>query len=295
MSLELELAGRIENPYWDIVKGLPGDELSLKYDNKWEPRSYPPIPSEWTDETRAEYERYSNSGPTRHNLVKRYSWAIPSPETIGWIVEKLQGRKVVEIGAGTGYWAWLLLQSGVDVNAYDLKPPSGGWNPYHCEREDREYVYTQEDRDKHRADYDRWRNLADGITALSEEGDMVPMPAYPKYKPLPEKGVRSVLTGEPGSEWFPVVEAGIEALDLPENEGRVLFLSWPPYDDEMGFKCLSAYQGDTLILIGEPEGGCTGDDQMFKLLNDEWEHLDTGPLVQWWGIHDYIELYVRRS
>ena len=37
--------------------------------------------------------------------------------------ERLAGRGVVEPGAGGGYWAWQLAQSGIDVVAYDPAPP----------------------------------------------------------------------------------------------------------------------------------------------------------------------------
>jgi len=30
---------------------------------------------------------------------------------------------VIEIGAGTGYWAWQLSQHGIDILAYDIAPP----------------------------------------------------------------------------------------------------------------------------------------------------------------------------
>jgi hypothetical protein len=35
---------------------------------------------------------------------------IPSPEALARIITVLDGRPMVEIGAGNGYWAWLLNQ-----------------------------------------------------------------------------------------------------------------------------------------------------------------------------------------
>ena len=43
----------------------------------------------------------------RHNLVVRYSWAIPDDGAIQKI--KDLGRSVIEIGAGTGYWGSLMM------------------------------------------------------------------------------------------------------------------------------------------------------------------------------------------
>lgn len=42
---------------------------------------------------------------------------------------------LVEIGAGTGYWAWLLRERGVDIVAYDRRPPSApAVNGHHAVR-----------------------------------------------------------------------------------------------------------------------------------------------------------------
>lgn len=57
----------------------------------------------------------------RHRLplVQKYSWAIPSCEALRALARR---SPLVEIGAGTGYWAWLLRQMGADVVAYDIEP-----------------------------------------------------------------------------------------------------------------------------------------------------------------------------
>ena len=56
----------------------------------------------------------------RREIQLRYSWAIPSEEAIEAIVE---WGPVVEVGAGTGYWASLIKRAGGDVVAYDAHPP----------------------------------------------------------------------------------------------------------------------------------------------------------------------------
>lgn len=53
----------------------------------------------------------------RKELVTVFSWAIPSPEAVQHIYDL--GEPVVEIGAGTGYWARQLHNAGVDIVAYD--------------------------------------------------------------------------------------------------------------------------------------------------------------------------------
>eukprot|EP00026_Physarum_polycephalum_P010766 Phypoly_transcript_10945.p1 GENE.Phypoly_transcript_10945~~Phypoly_transcript_10945.p1 ORF type:complete len:410 (-),score=36.33 Phypoly_transcript_10945:31-1194(-) len=64
----------------------------------------------------------------RTPMTHFYSWAIPNNEALECI--KSRGP-IVEIGAGSGYWAYLLRKQGVDVVALDLFPPSSGSNPSH--------------------------------------------------------------------------------------------------------------------------------------------------------------------
>ena len=56
----------------------------------------------------------------REALVKEYAWAIPTREAIETIVEH---GPIVEVGAGTGYWAWCVDQLGGVVAATDAEPP----------------------------------------------------------------------------------------------------------------------------------------------------------------------------
>jgi hypothetical protein len=52
----------------------------------------------------------------RKKLIWAYSWAVPSLEAILAIAEL---SPIVELGAGSGYWAWLLRQAGAEVIALD--------------------------------------------------------------------------------------------------------------------------------------------------------------------------------
>jgi hypothetical protein len=66
----------------------------------------------------------------RSLAVKKWAWAVPNEEAI----EVLAAEPVVEIGAGTGYWAKMVTEAGGDVVAYDEKPflnhyCAGEWFP----------------------------------------------------------------------------------------------------------------------------------------------------------------------
>lgn len=91
--------GNTINPYWEIVRLMKRDATP------------------WMDPWAVEW--FGEDQPTRTSLVKAYAWAIPSPADLLWMHDILDGQGVVEIGAGSGYWAWQLDQLGVDVKAYD--------------------------------------------------------------------------------------------------------------------------------------------------------------------------------
>ena len=56
-------------------------------------------------------------------LQATYAYAIPSPETVDWVCRFCDGRAVVEMGAGRGYWAHQLSRAGLVIDAYELEPP----------------------------------------------------------------------------------------------------------------------------------------------------------------------------
>jgi|tagenome__1003787_1003787.scaffolds.fasta_scaffold20402995_1 hypothetical protein len=94
----------VDNPYWELVRQLPSVS-GVRPDG------------------------FARELPVGHHLLtKRYSWAIPSPGDIGWLSQVTGDRGLVEIGAGSGYWAWQARQAGIDVIAYD--PADASTNPY---------------------------------------------------------------------------------------------------------------------------------------------------------------------
>jgi hypothetical protein len=102
------------NPLWDIVRWMPASPPW--YDGALlEPELTP-----WSAD--AGYGRTDLKDVHRGSLAKQYAWSIITPGDVTWIGQLLAGRPVVEIGAGSGYWAWQLQQAGIDVAAYDPHP-----------------------------------------------------------------------------------------------------------------------------------------------------------------------------
>ena len=161
----------------------------------------------------------------RAALVRKYAWAIPCEAALTALSQR---APLVEIGAGLGYWAWLLRKQGVDIIAYDHAAPTA-------------------------------------------TGD----------------------ANRDGNELWTAVLHGTPAV-LEQHADRALFLCWPDYDSPMAADCLKQYRGQTVVFVGESEGGCTGNYAFFQLLERDWEHEQAVELPQFEGLHDYLSVYVRK-
>jgi len=90
--------------FGDAVVEISGDKNPLlvlwKLAKK---QSYPKLPS-------------GDHLDVRHEATGRYAWAVPTRDAIQKIAKY---QPIVEMGAGTGFLAYLLEQIGVRVDAYD--------------------------------------------------------------------------------------------------------------------------------------------------------------------------------
>ncbi len=93
------------NPYWDLLSPFVSDHGGRRVVNGGNPDG----------SARLAYAQMQ--------LQAIYAYAVPSPETIEWISMFCAGRRVVELGAGRGYWAAQLAHANIDVSAYDYEPP----------------------------------------------------------------------------------------------------------------------------------------------------------------------------
>jgi hypothetical protein len=105
-------------------------------------------------------------------------------------------------------------------------------------------------------------------------------------------GTALVTNGWHGEDLYAEVRAkdGAEAVAL--HPDRTLFLSWPPFAQDVGTRILRAYQGKRVICIGEEEGH-TGDEKLRLTLETDWTEVDSHQPVQWWGVHDRVSVYER--
>jgi hypothetical protein len=123
----------IENPFWDDMLRIV---ISIMVNKK--------IPDDIKDEilkahpdmsiVRMAADRLDKNDPDRDLqgdlkftmelsvlrdiFVQKYGWSIPFPPTIAFLAS-ICGGKIVDMGAGNGYWSYLFAQYGVQVKALD--------------------------------------------------------------------------------------------------------------------------------------------------------------------------------
>lgn len=165
----------------------------------------------------------------RHDIVSEFSFTIPYYS----ILQKVASfSPIVEIGAGSGYWARCLTEMGADVIAYDSFPP-GEQNSW------------------------EWYN---------------------------------------GNPWFDDTWYSINKGDHSAAAGhpdRTLFMAWPMPMNPMAYYALNSYKnagGRTVIFIGDPHPGSSGDEYFYQLLYKHRE-LENTDLYSWPGIKEKLLIY----
>ncbi len=204
----------IDNPFWEAVKDCV------------EPDSFRGNPVVGQFRLDRSVEESMARFPNRLFLVRKYCWTIPDPETVAFVANHALGG-LVDPMAGTGYWAYVLAQVGVDVVSYDVNPGTP--------------LATN-----------RWH----------------------------------------GEDLYAEVRAGDGAEAVALHPDRTLFLSWPPFAQDVGTRIVRAYDGSRIISIGEDEGQ-TGDEELRQMLATDWTEVDSHQPVQWWGVHDRVSVYER--
>lgn len=107
------------------------DPLANPLLDEWMKDHSPNAAYSWHDRDWSDRGREDGSHRRRWDLSALYSFAVPTEKALRLIASF---GPVVEIGAGTGYWATLLRHRGCDVAAYDLLGeafdewfPTGQW------------------------------------------------------------------------------------------------------------------------------------------------------------------------
>ena len=99
-------------------------------------------------------------------------------------------------------------------------------------------------------------------------------------------------------KWTSVIH--MNAADSVENfpHANCLVIMWPALQESYAAEAIQKFlerinEDSRVIFWGEGEGGCTGDEKLYELLNDNFV-LDEKNIYepkQWRGIYDYIGVY----
>lgn len=100
---------RLQNPYLTYFSSLPAGC-----------RRDPDAPPDYRDLLSSGWIAFKNA------VAAAYAWAVPTEDAVLAIARR--APRVLEVGAGSGYWSWQLAQAGVDVVAVDVEPPAAAWH-----------------------------------------------------------------------------------------------------------------------------------------------------------------------
>jgi hypothetical protein len=97
------------NPYLDFYRAMPA---SFRRD--------PSAPISAVEMLSPEWLKLKSA------IATQFAWAVPTEEAVRTILR--YSTNVVEIGAGNGYWAWMMRQVGITVAAFDADSPRFTWH-----------------------------------------------------------------------------------------------------------------------------------------------------------------------
>lgn len=112
----------MQNPYLDLFLENFEHRKDSIFGWEYKLQGYPSHePGCRCEECKERYRASLDKHLLREELVKKYAWAVPTEEAID-LIKVHSPHGVVEVGAGTGYWCWLLKQKGVKVYPIDRQP-----------------------------------------------------------------------------------------------------------------------------------------------------------------------------
>lgn len=84
-------------------------------------------------------------------------------------------------------------------------------------------------------------------------------------------------------------------LIMEDTKLKILFTSWPPYNNEQDFWVYSTGNFDILLLINEGAGGCTGSNKGYNYLRDNYDELHDIEIPNWYSYHDSLHIYTKKG
>ncbi len=100
----------------------------------------------------------------------------------------------------------------------------------------------------------------------------------------------------PGRHTWTEVRAADAVAAVRAHPDRTLFLCWPPFDDEAGYRAVRAYRGDVFAYVGDGPGrsaSATGTPRLHRELALNWTPESVTALPTWPGVADRLVVFRR--
>jgi hypothetical protein len=100
----------------------------------------------------------------------------------------------------------------------------------------------------------------------------------------------------PGRHTWTRVETADAVTAVHAHPDRTLFLCWPPFDDEAGYRAVRAYSGDVFAYVGDglgPTARATGTPRLHRELALNWTPESVTALPTWPGVADRLVVFRR--
>ena len=202
-------------------------------------------------------------------FVIYFAWAIPSAEALQYISAL---SPIIEVGAGSGYWAHRIAAIGGEITAFDPRD----WED--LARADFGSDLGEGERDDTLAE-DR---LVRSANRRAQKSDKDP------YMPYPEP-------------WYPIEAKHAHHVDFPpfwqtmldtDKPYPLLFICWPGYMEKWPAKLLERYPGTDFIYVGDDS--LCADDNFHATLDADWDIHTVIEIPQFMSIRDRLIHYRRK-
>lgn len=113
--------------------------------------------------------------------------------------------------------------------------------------------------------------------------------------PCPINHYRDVCVDPDSKRTFfiPIIETDMNQHDFSDFD--IILMSWPRNPDKLLKKMR---KGQILIHIGEPGFGCTGTDDTWEILDENFHHLEEAfsddGFFRWDGIYDRVDIFRKK-
>lgn len=95
--------------------------------------------------------------------------------------------------------------------------------------------------------------------------------------------------------YHPIIQMN-GARAVSRHPERDVLCVWPSYMERWAAHALKRVKpGRCVHMVGEGWGGATGNDWMFRLLQEQFIEMQDMPLPRWRGINDHLTTYIRKQ